>query len=120
MSVLKLLFIIVDRDKAQNVLDAIKSFGSIYEHTALARGTAKSDWLDVLGIGESEKALIFFSLKEENIDKVYSILKEDFKFHEPGRGVAFTVPVSAVGGEATLKIMSGEILEYLGGNNAKI
>lgn len=120
MSVLKLLFIIVDRDKSQNVLDSIISYGSIYEHSVLARGTAKSAWLNVLGIGESEKALIFFSLKEENIEKVYSILKEEFKFKEPGRGVAFTVPISAVGGEATLKIMSGEILDYLGGNNAKI
>ncbi len=120
MNALKLLFIIIDRDKTQDVMDSISSYGSIFETTVLARGTARSDLLDILGIGESEKGLILFSLKQENIEKVYDILREEFKFSEPGRGIAFTVPVSAVGGAATLKIMSGEILDYLGGNNAKV
>lgn len=117
MNKLKLLFIIVDREKTDSVIEAISPFGSIYTHTAFARGTAKSDWLNILGLGESEKSLIIFSLMEKNLENVYVILKNAYKFNEPGRGIAFTMPVSSVGGMGTLKIMSGEILQYLGGKN---
>ncbi len=117
MNKLKLLFIIVDREKTDNIIEAISPFGSIYTHTSLARGTAKSDWLDILGVGETEKSLIIFSLMEKNLENVYVILKNAYKFNEPGKGIAFTMPISAVGGMGTLKIMSGEILKYLGGKN---
>lgn len=106
---LKLLFIISNRAEEEKILEAVSSYGSVFTESVLCYGTAKSSILAVLGLGETERSLIIMSLTEDKLASVYEILRRSFHFDEAGKGIAFTVPVSAVGGPATLKIMTGDL-----------
>ena len=71
------------------------------------KGTAKTDLLNILGLGEPEKGIVFASVGETNVESVFSVLRNDFDFEKPGKGIAFTVPMTSVGGPATLKMLLG-------------
>ena len=104
---LKALMIISERDCAKKLIEKIKDIGANFIQAIYAHGTAKSDLLEVLGIGESEKVLILCTVMEDSIEGIYGCLRKDFRFDRPGRGIAFTIPVVSVGGPATLQIISG-------------
>ena len=105
--VLKALFIIVDRSKAEKVIHAVKPLGVNYEHAMLGFGTASSEVLGILGLGDTEKAVILGTVDGNKIPEVYACLKHDFDFESAGGGVAFTIPLSSVGGPVSLRILAG-------------
>ena len=105
--VLKALFIIVDRSKAEKVIRAVRPLGVHYEHVMLGLGTASSELLGILGLGDTEKAVILGAVDEANIPAVYACLKQDLGFERAGGGVAFTIPSAAVGGPVSLRILAG-------------
>lgn len=80
--------------------------GAHFQNSFLAKGTARSDILAVLGLDSSEKVLITATASPENVVKIMKLLEQDFDFGKGG-GVAFTLPLSAVSGPATLMILSG-------------
>lgn len=100
---LHMLFIIVDRKKGSKITDLLDDKGLHFHLIFLGRGTANSDVLEYLGLGESEKDIIVSLIKEELVEDVFEILKHDFKLENPAYGVAFTVPVNSVGGLSTFK-----------------
>ena len=104
---LKLLIIIVDRQKVDKVAEMVSKNGASFSHISLGKGTAKNDLLNVFGLGETEKGILLCSTKHSNIENIFSGLKFDFGFDKPGGGIAFTIPISSVGGPASLKIMQG-------------
>lgn len=104
---LKLLIVIVDRKIVDKVAETISKHGGSFLHIFLGKGTAKNDLLNLLGLGETQKGVILSSLQESELEKVFSELKYDYKFDKPGSGIAFTIPISSVGGPASLKILIG-------------
>ena len=104
---IKFLFVIVDRGKAESVNQAVRAAGANYGHSLLASGTAKSDWLDILGLGSTERAVLTYTVRPDDLPQIYQILRVDFGFEQRGSGIAFTVPISAVGGPASLYILTG-------------
>ncbi len=106
---LKVMMIIAEREFSKKIIEKIKDVGANYIHAVYARGTARTDLLEVLGIGESEKILILATVKESKIEEIYQYLRNDFKFEKAGKGIAFTIPVVSVGGPATLQILSGRV-----------
>lgn len=107
MQRLKLLFIIVDKNIVNKVADTVSSCGANFCHICYGKGTANNDLLNLLGIGETEKGIIFCSTTAQSVDKIYLELKMNYGFNNPGSGIAFTIPMSSVGGPATLKILQG-------------
>lgn len=105
MDALKLLCIIVDREKVDKTETAVRKAGASFCHICYGKGTAKNDLLYVLGLGETEKGVIFAAVSEEKREKIFALLKKDFNFDNPGAGIAFTVPLASVGGPASLKIL---------------
>ena len=55
----KCLVVIVNRDKGELVADICKQYQLYFTYGILALGTAGSDLLDYLGIGETDKELLF-------------------------------------------------------------
>ena len=56
---LKLLVTVVNREKAEFYTDFIQSFEVNFQTSMNARGTASKETLRLLGIGESDKTVIF-------------------------------------------------------------
>lgn len=106
MSRLKMMGIITNRDVTTKIENALSPIGVSFFNVSYGKGTASNETLNILGIGESEKSIIFCFVEQENIEKVFNTLKNDFNFDKPASGIAFTVPLSAVGGPATLKILT--------------
>ena len=71
------------------------------------KGTAKSDLLNVLGLGETKKGVILASVTDRTAVAVFDELKQKYDFENPGKGIAFTIPMTSVGGPATLKMLLG-------------
>ena len=106
-SALKTLFIIIERSKADKLTETLASCGVNYQHEVFALGTARTEFLEVIGIGETEKMLVVGTIKAEQVDIVRNVLNQNFGFDRPGSGIAFTIPISAVGGEASMFILAG-------------
>lgn len=104
---LKLLITIVDRDKGQIAVDLLMKEGVLFHRIVLGRGTAKTEILDLLGIGDIGKDIIFSVLPARRIGRAMQRLKKTLQFDNPGHGIAFTIPISSVGGQRTLKHLSG-------------
>ena len=93
---LKLVFFIIDWHKAHIITDVFVEEKVRFHFISKGRGTASSEILDLLGIGAADKAVI---LCLEQAVLVPVLLKEARKklgFYNPGAGIAFTVPLSAI------------------------
>lgn len=106
MALLKQIFIITERKRAKELKEALLPAGAHNIHTVLARGTAKVEILELLGLSGDEKVLITASVRPARVKAISEMLVRDFGFGKGG-GVSFTVPVTAVSGAAALMLMTG-------------
>ena len=109
---IKMLITIVDRENGEDVVRALLREGLHYNMMLMGRGTASSELLDILGLGETEKYVILSFIAEEKIPQVMQMLESDHDLREAGNGIAFTVPVGSVGGPRTLAFLS-QLMERL-------
>ena len=93
---LKLLITIVNREKADFYMDLIQSFDVNMQFRASARGTASSDILSMMGLMESEKAVIFSVIREDRVKAALDALATRFATIKNGKGIAYTVPMSGM------------------------
>lgn len=103
----KLLITIVDRGKGQHVADLLKKEGVLFHTIMLGRGTARKAILNTLGLGETEKDIVLSSIRTEGGAKALKRLLASLQLDAPGRGIAFTVLISSVGGAKTLAYLTG-------------
>ena len=103
---LKLLVTVVNREKAEIYTDLIQSFEVNFQTSMNARGTASKETLRLLGIGESDKTVIFSVIREDMCDKALSELEHKFKTIRNGKGIAYTVPMTGTIGVAIYRFLS--------------
>lgn len=93
---IKLLLTIIDRGKGEEITEMFRENHVMYNMILLGKGTAKSEILDYLGLGSTEKDIIISVGDEDNIKDVLYTLRNKYKLYEPGNGIAFTIPISSV------------------------
>ena len=103
---LKLLITIVNREKADFYMDLIQSFDVNMQFRASARGTASTDILHMMGLMESEKAVIFSVIREDMVKPALEALSARFATIKNGKGIAYTVPMTSVIGVAIYQFLS--------------
>lgn len=108
---LKLLFLVVNRNKAEFYTDFIQSFEANIQLSMAAKGTASTEMLNYLGLTDSEKALIISVIREDMEKNALSMLEEKFNTIKNGKGIAYTVPLTSTIGVA--------IYQFLSNNRAK-
>ena len=92
----KLLTTIVARGKGDKVVAMFNQKEIMFNLIILGEGTADSEILDYLGIGEIDKDVVLSIVAEDKIDEVMTDLREKMKFNLPGKGIAFAVPLSSI------------------------
>lgn len=108
----KMLITIVDRRKADFYVDFLQSeMHANVQMSTLARGTADSETLRLLGLEENDKTVIFSLINEIYAQDALVALEEKFKTIRHGKGVAFTVPLSSVSGVALYRFLSDNRIE---------
>jgi len=106
---IKIIITIVNRGKAEKVTELFKKHDIRFNIICLGRGTANSEILDYLGLGETEKDIVISVVHEENVQSVMQELNDKMKFSKPGNGIAFTIPITSVDGAVTLDYICGLI-----------
>ncbi|BCJ99450.1 P-II family nitrogen regulator [Anaerocolumna chitinilytica] len=96
MEKMKLLLSIVDSDSENKLTDMYVKNHVPYNILTHGQGTASSDILDYLGIGETRKGVVFSIVAEGQINHIIGLLKKEMDFDKPGMGVAFTIPLSCI------------------------
>lgn len=98
---------IVDHSKKD---DFIAYFERMHAHFILscnAVGTASNDVLDYLGLGETEKNILFDIIPGDKVRPIIKGLVNEMYLDTPGNGIAFTIPVSSVGSTAAMNYLTG-------------
>lgn len=111
---IKALFTIVDRGTGKKVTELCQSLGITYNLCFMGKGTANSDILNCLGLGETKKDVILSVVLEEKLSDVFDAFQKQLKLDRPGGGIAFAIPIMSVGGPITLQYISGLFKELPG------
>ena len=105
---LKLLITVVNREKAEFYTDLLQAFEVNMQISALARGTASSDILHMMGLEESEKSVIFSIIREDKAPEALRMLEKKFNTIKRGKGIAYTVPLSGMIGVSLYQFFCNE------------
>ena len=105
MGNLFLMTTIVDRKMAKKYSELYKENEQHVMFVTLGSGTAANEILDYLGLENTEKAVIFSMQEESAWQKIKRQLQQKLKIDAPGGGIAFTIPLSSIGGKKTLQFL---------------
>ena len=72
----------------------------------LANGTATSEMLDYFGLEATEKIVMMSVVTEGTWKGVKRGLEEQVQIDVPGRGIAFLIPLSSIGGKKVLQFLT--------------
>lgn len=103
---LEVLITIVNRKKADFYMDLIQSFDVNMQFVAMGQGTADIETLNILGLADSDKAVIFSVIRDDMAEEALTAIEEKFKTIKEGKGIAFTVPMSSVIGVSIFGFLS--------------
>lgn len=103
---MELLFTVVNREKTDFYVDLLQSFEVNMQLVLSARGTAGSQTLEMLGLGDSERSVIISAVKKSRVGEAMAALEERFSSVKGGKGIAYTVPMSSTIGVAIYQFLS--------------
>lgn len=95
---IKLLAAILDRGQGEKAAELFAAEGLRLLYGVPGKGTASSEMLDYLGLGETEKELVLALLPDRMARPLLRELESKLQLSKPGKGIIFTVPLSAIGG----------------------
>ncbi len=91
---MKALFIIAEyglHDKIHKILSKCSVPYKFFTHGS---GTADSEILDYLGLGDNKKIICAGIVNDEDVPHLYKVLEYHLSISRAGKGVAFTVPLT--------------------------
>ena len=103
---LQLLFTIVNRNKTEFYVDLLQNFDINMQMILSANGTADTRIQSLLGLTDSEKAVIVSVIRRDKSKRALEALDEKFRTVKGGKGIAYTVPMSSTIGVAIYQFLS--------------
>lgn len=92
----KALVSIVNRDDEDELKEILDDVSVALSFTFAGTGTARSAVLDYLGIGNTEKSFVVSLIPESDEETIMRELRARMSLYLVGRGISFTVPLTAV------------------------
>lgn len=99
MSRLYMMVAITNRNRKKQFQEFFRNYDHVVVFTTLGRGTANSEILDYFGLEASEKSVFLSVVTDEMWKRLRRELIVRMKIDIPGTGIAFTVPLSSIGGK---------------------
>lgn len=96
--IIKTIVTIVDRGKGQRVVDICLKHSIHVHFICLGMGTANSEILDYLGLGETDKDVVISMAPQFKIPKMLEAINTEMQLKRPGKGIIFTIPLSGISG----------------------
>lgn len=114
-----LLWAIVEKGNAKEAEKVLEERGVHFEVFMLGSGTARTEFLQSLGIADIERALVLAPVRAERKDALLTELAAKLHLEKRGAGILFSLPITAVGGPQTLKLFRGDPLEETDGQDTE-
>lgn len=103
---LKMLITVVDRSKALFYMDLLEQFEINMQTVIYGKGTAGTEMLSLLGLRESDKAIIVSFVREDKVQEIKETLSEKFEKIKNGKGIAIVVPMKSIIGVSVYQFLS--------------
>ena len=103
---LKLLITVVNSGKAEFYADLLQSLEVNMQLSLMAKGTASSETLGLLGLSETGRAVLISVIREDRAGEALALLEEKFRTIKNGKGIAYTVPLTSAVGVAIYRFLS--------------
>ncbi len=89
---------IVDNGLGTRVLRAAKQYGATGGTVLLGKGTAQNHTLNLFGLGEIRKEIVYIAAQSAAALAIARGLHETFQFEKPGHGIVFSTALCAITG----------------------
>lgn len=119
MSKLYWMVTITDRNAGRRFVALYQRHGIDVTLSTAGVGTAVSETLDYLGLERTAKAVVLSIVTESRWNAVKKSLQREMQIDIPGTGVAFTIPVSSIGGKKPLQFLT-EHQEFIFGEESTL
>ena len=106
MNSLYWLVTITDRRSTDAFLALYAEFGVTVSLRTVGSGTAVQETLSTLGLEKTEKAVLFAMITADTWPRLQKGLRRKLQIDVPGMGIAFTVPLSSIGGRRELQFLT--------------
>lgn len=106
MSKVYMMVTITNRNIGLKMLNFYKKHDLAVTLGMLGAGTANSEMLDYFGLESTEKAVMFSVVTKEMWKLLKKGLQKEMNIDVPGRGIAFIVPLSSIGGKKSLQFLT--------------
>ena len=107
MNTFSLMITITNKVNAERFQRLYSEMGATASFLSFGHGTASSAVLSAFGLERSEKAILHTVIVDALFPKLRRELERRFIIDIPGTGIAFLVPLSAVGGKRQLELLLG-------------
>lgn len=106
----KLIMTFVKPSITDRIVDAMKKAGATGATIIPARGTGMHEAKSFFGLNiENQTDIIVFLVEEHVVENLMKVIQLAGKFHEPGTGIAFVLPIEHVAGlESQMKIFKDQ------------
>ncbi len=91
------------RSRSEAFLNFYKEQGLNLSLGTFGRGTASKETLDILGIGSSEKCIIFSFMTMDKSSLILDEIERRMSLRTVGVGLSFTIPISSIDSMRNLK-----------------
>lgn len=103
---LKLIMLIVNRDKVEFYTDFLQDFEVNMQAVTMAHGTASTETLQLLGLEDTGKAVVLGVIRENRAAEALDALSHKFRTIRGGSGIAWTIPLTSTIGVALYRFLS--------------
>lgn len=104
---LVLMIVIVNRGKGEKLSGFFADAGVTFNLLTLGRGTADKKILCYLGLGETEKDILYCAMPYGLSRTILEKLNGELNLHKPGKGIAFCISMNSVEDTASEKRLQG-------------
>ena len=119
MSELSMMVTITTRKHTRKFVQFYEEMDLPVSVITLGNGTASSEILDYFGLDGSEKSVIFHIITDTRWKEVKRQLRLKMNIDIPGIGIAFTVPLSSIGGMKALNYLTAQ-QDYVKGEESTL
>ena len=102
---------ITNRGRGEKISGFYTDEGVTFSLLSVGRGTVDSTLLTCLGMGGSQKDILFSIVPHELSKKLLEKLDSETRLGRPYTGIAFTVPLEYIAGSKGMHKTGGEIME---------
>jgi hypothetical protein len=102
-----LLVTIVERGLSDHVIAEMRKLGVTFNMATVGYSAVGLDLVDYFGLSEHPGDVIFSVVAESKKESALAMVEYKFSLDKPGKGRAFTIPISGVGGPVSLRYISG-------------